>query len=305
MNGTGAMALEGFDWFYFITTGANGMLSNIIVSYALARVLPVKHPRAYWASVVLFTMIILVVKQSAPLMPFAIMGTAGIIVLYMVFLGGSLAMRTAVAMLSQIFLFLAEVPTGILWVALTRAPTMNIEATQAHFLEYVAVSLFHAVLLVALFCWLDRLFRRITAAQSGREKQEGNGFRGGIFILFACVQFLLILLLFLIAFAWVGDSVMLFASLTALCLMYILVDVFLFIRMSDYLASRLANLHAETMARQADEYLQAAASMQESLQEAAVLRHDLRNHLQVVEGLCERGEHQKAQAYLHEAAQLL
>ncbi len=297
------MILGNFDWTYFFVTAPNGMISNVIVSYALLRLLHTRHRIGYWVTALLFTIIILVIKQYFPPEAFAILGAVGIIVVYAFFLEGSLVVRIVMGVLSQVFLLFAEVPTGIVWVALTHSPTMNTEATLLNLPAFLLASLFHMIFLAVLMYWFYWVFNRAMYAQSERSEQKVSGLRGGVFILFPCAQFLLMLLLFVVAFFFIGDEISPFVSLMALCTIYALVDVFLFIRMRDYLDLRFSNLRATVIAQQVDTYLQTAASMQDSLKSAAALRHDLRSHVQVVEGLCERGEHQKAQVYLCEAAQ--
>ena len=95
------------------------------------------------------------------------------------------------------------------------------------------------------------------------------------------------------------------AGFIAPLILFVVTDAILLKAMRDQAEKAFADLDAELLQVRADGYLTAAAGMQQSLAEAAVLRHDLRNHLQVVEGLCERGEREEAQAYLSEAAHLL
>lgn len=60
---------------------------------------------------------------------------------------------------------------------------------------------------------------------------------------------------------------------------------------------------AEVLERQIDAYLRSSERVQSLLEDTARLRHDLRNHQGVVRMLCDRGDYERAQAYLDEISE--
>ena len=85
----------------------------------------------------------------------------------------------------------------------------------------------------------------------------------------------------------------------------IVTDALLLFSIRRYQEKERIDMEAEVLSRSVDESLATASAMQVSLQQAAVLRHDLRNHMHVVKSLCEHGEHEDARAYLDEARMTL
>ncbi len=126
-----------------------------------------------------------------------------------------------------------------------------------------------------------------------------------VFVAFPCVQFVLILSAMYVAFVSIGDDESYMVALLLLFIAFISSDILLFIQMQRYADKQLSDLRAASLEARADEYLAKAAHMQGQLRDAARLRHDLRNHVHVVEGLCERGDMAEAQAYLRRVSDLL
>lgn len=71
-------------------------------------------------------------------------------------------------------------------------------------------------------------------------------------------------------------------------------------QLSRAIRKREADLTAALLEERVAAYLQEMTETQNLLADTAKLRHDLRNHLSVIQLLAERGDYQEARAYLEE-----
>lgn len=292
--------LEMTDWVFFALQVANGVVSTIIITYALVRILPPQNPWPCWICALAITLSFLIVKQAMDPRIYALLSTTFFVGGYLVFLGGPLIVRIVVNVIAQVILLFAEIPAGIIWIALTKSPVMDVAAGLANMPAYVVVSVFHAAMAALLFHAFYRGCTNVLRACRYRFSENQNTLWSGVFVSFPIVQLALLSFALSISFVTVGDNMMLMVTVGVLFVVCLIVDSFLFVQMRNYVDAGLARVHAEAMAQQVDEYLKSAALMQKEIRNTAMLRHDLRNHMQVVLSLFERNQRQEAQDYLAE-----
>lgn len=87
-------------------------------------------------------------------------------------------------------------------------------------------------------------------------------------------------------------------SLLVLCA---IADILLLVQLNRSMRKREADVEAALLEERVAGYLQDMAEVQSLLSDTAKLRHDLRNHLAVVQLMAARGEYAEARAYLEEA----
>ena len=122
------------------------------------------------------------------------------------------------------------------------------------------------------------------------------------YLWFPVLQFTLFFVVVEIGFDvlhWKEGSVGIVSLLGILCLA---VDVLLFVQIGRSVAQAQEEVRAAVLEERVGDYLGRSERVQALLGETAHLRHDLRNHRMVVEALCERGEYERAEAYLDEFA---
>ena len=93
------------------------------------------------------------------------------------------------------------------------------------------------------------------------------------------------------------------ASLTLLTAACLAVDALMVVTMDRYRMGQLERQRAEALEGQLNACLSGYAGLAAQVEEASHLRHDLRNHLQVAGALVERGDLERAGAYIADVAQ--
>ncbi len=193
------------------------------------------------------------------------------------------------------------------WMQITGLTILDHEVYLGHVPEYL-VAMFSDYALCGVGLWLLCLtYRRLSSSVGSTWEPRGSLRRASAatFPLLPFAQIILVLSLIYVPLAVAkNDPAYMVASVFPI-IICLLSDLLLFSQMQRYADKQLSDLRAASLEARADEYLAKAAHMQGQLRDAARLRHDLRNHVHVVEGLCERGDMAEAQAYLRRVSDLL
>ena len=162
--------------------------------------------------------------------------------------------------------------------------------------SYAVASGLHLILLDVLFVMLRR-------AQSQWLTPEVKRYTGGgtkYFIWFPLLQvpFLLIALIGIgTAAVW---SPLLVVSVLLMGVFFLVSDLALFRAIDDFVLERFEALRIEALERQLNDELQLFDDLSTLLENSAQLRHDLRNHLQIIEMLASRGEFDAAREHVRD-----
>lgn len=270
------------------------LVPMLLVAYAfLGRTLAPRWPRVL--RVVQMLLVLLMVLVVGPEHTRVISIFAGA-VLPLVLYAGDLRDRLLVAALLLTSVRTAEMTGTSAWMLLTRgASAQSIAASWANYPAHMASALF-AALVMALLLWA--FTRQLGAVRAG--------LHGRVMALVGLLAVQSASLLVL------GNAILrdapaeprLYPMASAVCLLCVLADVEL-LRVAGRLRVREEELaRARQLGAAVDEHADRARREMEAVSEVAMLRHDVRNHLQVLRSLVEGGDEDEAIEYARTLAQV-
>ena len=270
------------------------LVPMLLVAYAfLGRTLTPRRPRVL--RVVQMLLVLLMVLVVGPEHTRVISIFAGA-VLPLVLYAGDLRDRLLVAALLLTSVRTAEMTGTSAWMLLTGgASAQSIAASWANYPAHVASALF-AALVMALLLWA--FARQLGAVRAG--------LHGRVMALVGLLAVQSASLLVL------GNAILrdapaeprLYPTASAVCLLCVLADVEL-LRVAGRLRVREEELaRARQLGAAVDELADRARREMEAVSEVAMLRRDVRNHLQVLRSLVEGGDEDEAIEYARTLAQV-
>ena len=182
----------------------------------------------------------------------------------------------------------------LLWMLVADDP-FSCQEKYARLAGYAVASGLHLIVLDALFVPLRRSQSRWLTPEVKRYTGEGTKY----FIWFPLLQvpFLLIALIGIgTAAAW---NPLLVVGVLLMGVFFLVSDLVLFRAIDDFVLEQFEALRIEVLERQLDEELKLFDDLSALLENSAQLRHDLRNHLQIIEMLASRGEFDTAREHVH------
>lgn len=302
-------------WFDAFATLISGGSTALVYALVLAYVFKPKNAAAYWTAQGICVAVLVLTK---PVWRMIDSVTTGIILqaFPMVFLSGTVRARLFGFLLLQIGQIALEMPCSLVWVASTGLPVMDFEAMRSHFPEYLLVILLHTALVIALFVPVGVFCKRwVSGAGADGDSQGGwNSFsdevasarrlQGWVAIWFLLMQLVLVSVLTWVVSFLMRDNVA--YMLVALCIFVICtgVDIFMLFQIRRYSDKQLSDLRACMLESQVDECIRASSDMCAEVEDVVRFRHDLRNHLQVVDEMARRGKTEEASLYLEQVSGL-
>lgn len=181
----------------------------------------------------------------------------------------------------------------LLWMLVADDP-FSYQEKYARLAGYAVASGLHLIVLDALFVLLRRAQSRWLTPEVKRYTGEGTKY----FIWFPLLQvpFLLIALIGIgMAAAW---NPLLVVGVLLMGVFFLVSDLVLFRAIDDFVLEQFEALRIEVLERQLDEELKLFDDLSALLENSAQLRHDLRNHLQIIEMLASRGESDAAREHV-------
>lgn len=298
---------EGYGPAFFLIDCLNVLPTQFLFAFTLVKILGTRHPKLYWTLTIASTLLFMPFRTTIPLSLKALFSVVCLLVLPIALLRGNLFKKTMVVVIANTIMAAAEFPAGLIWVALTGSEIMDYDAVLAHIPEYFGDTiLFHTSCCILALWALYRICERLGISE---EKSTQVSIKDGIayraFLPFVLVQMPLLYIVAFMGLQFMNASTTDLFIAIVLYAIAIVTDALLLFDIRRYQEKERIDMEAEALSRSVDESLAAASVMQASLQEAAVLRHDLRNHMHVVKSLCEHGEHEDARAYLDEARMTL
>ena len=269
------------------------LVPMLLVAYAfLGRTLTPRWPRVLRVVQMLFVLLMVLVVGPEHTRVISIFAGA---VLPLVLYAGDLRDRLLVAALLLTSVRTAEMTATSAWMLLTGgASAQSIAASWANYPAHVASALF-AALVMALLLWA--FARQLSAVRAG--------LHGRVMALVGLLAVQSASLLVL------GNAILrdapaeprLYPMASAVCLLCVLADVEL-LRVAGRLRVREEELaRARQLGAAVDELADRARREMEAVSEVAMLRHDVRNHLQVLRSLVECGDEDEAIEYARTLAQ--
>ncbi len=300
--------LEAFSWPRIGIDLLNIAPTHAIYLFALSRVMRPYSSGSFWVICMVASLLWSPFRTLVPTPVMIFMGLLLMIGLPGAMLQGRALGKSIALILGAMLMIAADIPSALTWVLLTGDPVMDYDAVLGDPTAYLVATLVHLIVFTLLMCLYVVICKRsslLGAVYPDPSRSSRTGGMYGVFLWFPAVQMCLLYAVFAITFVVIGNDAVFYGSVLALFAFSLVADGFVLRGMKELSDKQLSDLRAASLEARADEYLAKAAHMQGQLRDAARLRHDLRNHVHVVEGLCERGDMAEAQAYLHRVSGLL
>ena len=201
--------------------------------------------------------------------------------------------RAVVVASSIVAAIIAYLACLLLWMLVADDP-FSYQEKYTRLASYAVASGLHLILLDVLFVMLRRAQSQWLTPEVKRYTGEGTKY----FIWFPLLQvpFLLIALIGIgTAAAW---NPLLVVGVLLMGVFFLVSDLVLFRAIDDFVLEQFEALRIEVLERQLDEELRLFDDLSALLENSAQLRHDLRNHLQIIEMLASRGESDAAREHV-------
>lgn len=284
----------GMTWENIIVELVGAVPIQILYGYAMTRLLDIPRPALFMTAYSVFA---LVVDPLSSLfsMPFFAMVQILLCAAPALFARDRPLHRAIVVASSIVAAIIAYLACLLLWMLVVDDP-FSYQEKYTRLASYAVASGLHLILLDVLFVMLRR-------AQSQWLTPEVKRYTGGgtkYFIWFPLLQvpFLLIALIGIgTAAVW---SPLLVVSVLLMGVFFLVSDLALFRAIDDFVLERFEALRIEVLERQLNDELQLFDDLSTLLENSAQLRHDLRNHLQIIEMLASRGEFDAAREHVRD-----
>ena len=204
------------------------------------------------------------------------------------------ARKFFVVALVNIAIMMAEVLGSAFWIALTGLNRLDYDVARANLGAFFLTHAAHLFLLILLLLLLNQILSK------GESEEENRGFR--YFLWFPVTQALLVGLLLAIRQYLLPDSVELQYISCALMTLFAVANALMFLSMRSYSQKTREGQRASLLQGQLDEYLAEYKTLVGEVERASKLRHDLRNQVQLVKALAERGDYDAARDHVRELA---
>lgn len=282
----------GMTWENIIVELVGAVPIQILYGYAMTRLLDIPRPALFMTAYSVFALVVDPLSSRFS-MPFFAMVQILLCAAPALFARDRPLHRAIVVASSIVAAIIAYLACLLLWMLVVDDP-FSYQEKYTRLASYAVASGLHLILLDVLFVMLRR-------AQSQWLTPEVKRYTGGgtkYFIWFPLLQvpFLLIALIGIgTAAVW---SPLLVASVLLMGVFFLVSDLALFRAIDDFVLERFEALRIEALERQLDEELKLFDDLSALLENSAQLRHDLRNHLQIIEMLASRGEFDAAREHV-------
>lgn len=269
--------------------------TQVAFAYACVRMLDFKHPLWFMVAQLIW------ISSAIPVRAFNLgIGTIyglAVTLMPLVVARDPVPRRVFVTVCCVIALIVTEMPASIIWNVLTGVSLSDYRVILEHLPEYVFVSLLHAIMIMVLCALVELGMNRFVGKESDTSIK--------VFLWFALVQMLLMFALQCVLVdslmqSWVVVEYGSFAAV--IC---VVVDVAMFILFAWFSEKEKTEKRAALMKEQFEAYLRDYETIAQALEGTAKMRHDLRNHIQVVYALINRGDFDEASRHLGEMQTML
>ena len=284
----------GMTWENIIVELVGAVPIQILYGYAMTRLLDIPRPALFMTAYSVFALVVDPLSSRFS-MPFFAMVQILLCAAPALFARDRPLHRAIVVASSIVAAIIAYLACLLLWMLVVDDP-FSYQEKYTRLASYAVASGLHLILLDVLFVMLRR-------AQSQWLTPEVKRYTGGgtkYFIWFPLFQvpFLLIALIGIgTAAVW---SPLLVVSVLLMGVFFLVSDLVLFRAIDDFVLERFEALRIEALERQLNDELQLFDDLSALLENSAQLRHDLRNHLQIIEMLASRGEFDAAREHVRD-----
>lgn len=268
-----------------------------VFTYALTKLLPMRNVKLFWLARFGLVLLVVPIRSLLPFWVRAVFGLVASFILPVALSKGPLPRRAFVGVLVNIVLFVAEILGAGLWIALTGSSTADYDACRANLPAFFFMHAMHLVVLVALMAALKTALDRFLRGEIERSVR--------FFVWFPTMQVALISIALVFQTFLLNETESLYYGSCILAVACLAVDALLFVSMERFGAKQIEEERAALLQRQLDGYLEQYNQVVADIEEAARIRHDARNQLQVVGMLAQEGEVQRARCQVAQILQRL
>lgn len=282
----------GMTWENIIVELVGAVPIQILYGYAMTRLLDIPRPALFMTVYSVFALVVDPLSSRFS-MPFFVMVQILLCAAPALFARDRPLHRAIVVASSIVAAIIAYLACLLLWMLVADDP-FSYQEKYTRLASYAVVSGLHLILLDVLFVLLRRAQSRWLTPEVKRYTGEGTKY----FIWFPLLQvpFLLIALIGIgTAAVW---SPLLVVSVLLMGVFFLVSDLALFRAIDDFVLERFEALRIEALEHQLNEELKLFDDLSVVLGSSAQLRHDLRNHLQIIEMLASRGEFDTAREHV-------
>lgn len=282
----------GMTWENIIVELVGAVPIQILYGYAMTRLLDIPRPALFMTAYSVFALVVDPLSSRFS-MPFFVMAQILLCAAPALFARDRPLHRAIVVASSIVAAIIAYLACLLLWMLVADDP-FSYQEKYTRLASYAVVSGLHLILLDALFVMLRRAQSQWLTPEVKRYTGEGTKY----FIWFPLLQvpFLLIALIGIgTAAVW---SPLLVVGVMLMGVFFLVSDLALFRAIDDFVLERFEALRIEVLEHQLNEELKLFDDLSVVLGSSAQLRHDLRNHLQIIEMLASRGEFDTAREHV-------
>lgn len=282
----------GMTWENIIVELVGAAPIQILYGYAMTRLLDIPRPALFMTAYSVFALVVDPLSSRFS-MPFFVMVQILLCAAPALFARDRPLHRAIVVASSIVAAVIAYLACLLLWMLVADDP-FSYQEKYTRLASYAVASGLHLILLDVLFVLLRRAQSRWLTPEVKRYTGEGTKY----FIWFPLLQvpFLLIALIGIgTAAVW---SPLLVVGVMLMGVFFLVSDLALFRAIDDFVFERFEALRIEALEHQLNEELKLFDDLSVVLGSSAQLRHDLRNHLQIIEMLASRGEFDTAREHV-------
>ena len=282
----------GMTWENIIVELVGAVPIQILYGYAMTRLLDIPRPALFMTAYSVFALVVDPLSSRFS-MPFFVIVQILLCAVPALFARDRPLHRAVVVASSIVAAIIAYLACLLLWMLVVDDP-FSYQEKYTRLASYAVASGLHLILLDVLFVMLRRAQSQWLTPEVKRYTGEGTKY----FIWFPLLQvpFLLIALIGIgTAAVW---SPLLVVSVLLMGVFFLVSDLALFRAIDDFVLERFETLRIEALERQLNDELQLFDDLSTLLENSAQLRHDLRNHLQIIEMLASRGEFDAAREHV-------
>ncbi len=272
-----------------------GIPRLVLCAYAMTRMLDMRRPRlCFGACTAAAIAVVPILPLAPPYARFAIM--MGLCLLPVFAARDRVAHRVFIAVASIVVVVVSDSAAALAWTCVVGGDLSTVSARD-DLSVYAAISAIHLVVLSALYTGLRHCANCFLNYDVRRYDGEGPKY----FVLFPFMQLPLLCIavvgLLQVSPEWGVQSTTLMFSMSLLCLG---ADLLMFYAVDQFVLERYDAARVEVLELRLDADLRRYRQLALVLENSAQLRHDLRNQVQVIHALADRGEFDRARTCVGE-----
>ena len=290
--------IGGFVIWYLLAASVMFFETEILTTWFFTQVLAIPCKALYWTLMLVLTFATPLLRAGTP-SEITLVVNFALLAVPLIMSRDSVGRRFAIVAFTTVFNVLCDIMLMLIWGVLIGGDQTNIGYVGEHPVEFGFATFARFCVTLPLLVGASKLVNRYFPSKvaSGKPRED----RVASIMLFAWFPFLQMFLLttayFVISYQCDCNMVLLACvALAAIACVFVdIVLVRMFLRASQ---SRKEKMLADQLEKQLTEYLASYEQTMQQVESTARLRHDLRNQVQVVTELANRGEFDRAAVYL-------